>query len=203
MISPEVLPITKCSVDGTAEPPRKRVRTEYGHGTEARSVQMEIGDFDYLSSQAHAAIIHYFGTTLKLRELKGIVVSIRAFLESKHGIHLPQMSRNTKRSYPLMIKYIQDNLDAIVPVFPVIELLDERRNPVSLCDAHKYVAFWVNVVRFVKLHCFVMRILGKALPSCHNLSVIMENFANNRTYRTKVRFDIWYYEWKRCDRSKT
>lgn len=119
-----------------SQPPYKLKReSRYGYGAEARAVQMEIGDFDYLNSRGYAAIMYYFGTTLKLRELKGILMSAKTFVDKKYGKILPEISRNTKRSYPLMIKYIDDNFDRIVPVFPNMQILDGSQKQLSFADA--------------------------------------------------------------------
>jgi hypothetical protein len=45
------------------------------------------------------------------------------------------MSRNTKRSFPLLVKYIQTNYDIIIPVLPKMVLCDAHKQPIPLLDA--------------------------------------------------------------------
>ncbi|MDR2646343.1 MAG: hypothetical protein LBC04_04195 [Holosporaceae bacterium] len=108
----------------------------YGHGPEAAAVKEELGDFDCPKSRALKALQHHFGSNLRLKELKGILLSIICFL-SRKGVILPKPSRNTKRSFPLMIKYIDEHYGEIAPIFPDITLLNADRQPIPFLDAGK------------------------------------------------------------------
>jgi hypothetical protein len=95
-----------------------RHRTAYGHGSEAKSVQRDLEDVELGTSPAHQAMQTTFGKTVRVRELKGILNVARAWWQVKDGTYLPQPSRNQKRSFPLLAKYIDDHYDKIVPLLP-------------------------------------------------------------------------------------
>lgn len=118
---------------------KSRERLAYGFGAEAHSVHNEIGSFDYTRSPAYMAILHFFGPTIKLRELKAIISALQLYLKNKSNIVLPPMSRNTKRSYPLLVKYIQDNFAILVPMFPNLTFLDENMQPVPLSGLRRCI----------------------------------------------------------------
>jgi hypothetical protein len=109
------------------ELPRKGI--PYGYGSEAKSVRRDLEEFELGTSPAYHAVKVAFGTNVRLRELKGIMSVVRAWWQSKDGTYLPQLSRNQKRSFPLLIKYIDHHYDKIVPLFQHAILLDEQRVP--------------------------------------------------------------------------
>ena len=109
-----------------------KTRSEYGHGYEANAVRHELCGFRYRESPAYAAVLEYFGPDIRLRELKGMIYTAKKHILTKLGVGLPALSRNAKRSFPLLIKYIQDNYDILVPLFPKVWLYDEGRMPVTL-----------------------------------------------------------------------
>jgi hypothetical protein len=98
-------------------------------------VREELGDFRYEMSAANASIVRFFGRTLRLNELKGIFGAISYWLRQREGIQLPKPSRNAKRNYSLLVKYIERHYDVIVPMFSKVELCDAERNPIPLLDA--------------------------------------------------------------------
>jgi hypothetical protein len=106
----------------------------YGGGSEARAVKEELGDFDPETSAALRVVREYFGSTIRLKELNGIVLSAKYYMKRRHNVELPNLSRNTKRSFALLIKYIETNYAQIVPVFPRLTLLDENKHPLPLID---------------------------------------------------------------------
>ncbi|MDR1032003.1 MAG: hypothetical protein LBL30_02675 [Holosporales bacterium] len=111
----------------------------YGQGIEAEGVRRELGDFDYQSSRAQQAIIKHFGSTVRLKELKAIVESIRYYLGKKYGIALPKPSRNAKRNMPLLVKYIDEHYDHVVTIFSHISLCDKDKRRIPLLDARQYL----------------------------------------------------------------
>jgi hypothetical protein len=104
-------------------------RARYGDGSEAMAVRRELGNFDPDNSRASAAIRDSFGQ-LKIRELKAVVRVVQDVLARRHGISLPPLTRNTKRSHQLLVKYVDEHYDRIVPVFQMITLLNEDRLPI-------------------------------------------------------------------------
>jgi hypothetical protein len=115
---------------------RRGSHSAYGEGNEAKSVRDEIGDFDHEASQAYHAVHKCFGSTIRLKELRGIILTAVLYVKRRNGIELPKFSRNTNRSLPLMIKYIQCHAAELLPVFPMMTLMDEGRRPMPLIDRH-------------------------------------------------------------------
>ncbi len=98
---------------------------------EAQNVKNRLGSFDFRKSVAHKRLQQNFGRDLSMKELIDIINALSAYLNTK-GIVLPKLDRFEKRSYPLLIKYIEDNSNVIFPHLPNIKLCDENYNPLSL-----------------------------------------------------------------------
>lgn len=114
--------------------PANAPKRRYGEGMEACAMKRELGTFDFESCPAWSAITYYFGRTLRLRELKGIVLSIIHHV-SESGTTLPRLSRNSKRSLGLLVKYINDHYSIFVPLLRSVTLCDEDWHPISFRDA--------------------------------------------------------------------
>jgi hypothetical protein len=95
---------------------------------------VELGDYDYKHARGWSAVMQAFGSTIRLRELKGIVYGVLSFLETRRGIRLPKMTRNTKRNMGLLIKYIDSHYDHIVPVFRETSLYDIDKRPIRFAQ---------------------------------------------------------------------
>lgn len=109
----------------TNEQEQKRNRKEiYGKGNEAKVIRDEIGDFNINESIAYKTIIKYFGRSVRLSEVLGILNSIQIYLQIKTKTTLPLISRNEKRSFQLLMKYIERNSELIFPFFQYISLCD-------------------------------------------------------------------------------
>lgn len=106
-------------------------KRRYGDGKEANMIRDELGDFDLISSEAMKLIKDNFGESLRINELKGIINAIREHL-SKKGITLPKLSRNANRSFQLCVKYVQDNLEFMKDVIPLITLYDQEGEPIPV-----------------------------------------------------------------------
>jgi hypothetical protein len=109
--------------------------TRYGEGHEASAVKRELNGFNFELCPAWTAITYYFGRGIRLRELKGIVSSITYHLSHQSGMKLPPLSRNTKRSLGLLVKYINNHYTIFVPVFRFVKLCDENKQPIPFLDA--------------------------------------------------------------------
>lgn len=127
---------TLCSINNlnnnNSEPPKKSKKDIYGKGPEANNIKEKLGDFDVYHSRAYETVINNFGRSVRLNELLGIINSIRqyAFLKNHQGI--PALNRDEKRSFSLLIKYIETNYDLIVPYFPFVKLCDSNGKPIEL-----------------------------------------------------------------------
>jgi hypothetical protein len=107
----------------------------YGNGLEAEGVRRELGSFDWESSPAHVAVLRYYGRTVRMAELRAIVLTATFWIQKSRGIQLTKLSRNAKRSLPLLIKYIQAHYDQIVPTFSRISLCTSDKVDLPLLDA--------------------------------------------------------------------
>ena len=87
----------------------------YGQGSEALTIKKELGDFNVNESLAYKMITRKFGQSIRLNELIGILNSIIIYNRIKNNIILPQISRNEKRSFPLLIKYVEQHNNFILP----------------------------------------------------------------------------------------
>lgn len=111
---------------------KKNRKETYGKGIEAKVIREELGDFNVYKSPVYQAIIHKYGRSIRFSELLGIVNTIQIYLKYKHNIVLPQISRNEKRSFPLLIKYIDRNSEIIMPWIDRMTLCDSNLQKISL-----------------------------------------------------------------------
>lgn len=112
--------------------PKKDRKEIYGKGNEAQTIKNEIGDFDAYKSSTYIQIIGLFGKSVRFTELLGIINSLQIYLSLKKNIHLPQTTRNEKRSFPLLIKYIERNSDFILPYLKYFSLCDSSFHKIPL-----------------------------------------------------------------------
>lgn len=101
----------------------------YGLGKEAAATRAELKDFDYRDSMAMALVLRVFGYKLRFNELKGVVMALGDFLARK-GVMLPALTRNAKRSLPLLLKYINDNIAIFTRWLPAVTLVDADKIPI-------------------------------------------------------------------------
>jgi hypothetical protein len=117
-----------------SEPEHARQSTD-GRGREARVVREELNGFEHKRCPAWRAITDRFGGGIRLRELRGIVFAIQFHIEKKTGRVLPPPSRTTKRSLPLLVKYINEHSGDVLPYFPLVTLCDAAHEPIPFLDA--------------------------------------------------------------------
>jgi hypothetical protein len=93
------------------------------HKMEVRKDRQHIAQilktFNYQTSDAWTILTHHFSSGIRHRELRSI-----AFILSKI-FNIPPITRDAHRSYPVLIKWFQENWTAIEPVLPLISLRDE------------------------------------------------------------------------------
>jgi hypothetical protein len=116
-------------------PDRNQRSKGYGLGYEAYAVREELGGFDFESCPAWRSITDYFGTNIRLRELKGIIYALTRYIKNQSGLAIPGPSRNAKRNLPLLVKYINDHYSVFVPLFPSVTLCDNNKMPIPFLDA--------------------------------------------------------------------
>lgn len=111
----------------------KRNRKEiYGKGNEAKLIKEKLGNFDFHHSQSYQKFIQNFGRSVRLTEILAIVSAIDSILQIKRNYVLPKITRNEKRSIPLLFKYIENNKDAILPYLDRISLCDSSFHKIAL-----------------------------------------------------------------------
>lgn len=123
--------LQKSSSSSNSKNKKMDSKKKYGEGKEAAMIRDEMGDFDPMSSKAMQTIKAYYGNSLRLSEIKGIINAIRDYLYQK-GIFLPKLSRNANRNYQLCIKYIEDHFDIMSEIIPFVNLYDNQGNNIPL-----------------------------------------------------------------------
>jgi hypothetical protein len=111
----------------------------FGSSWVEQTIPAELGDFDYSTSVAYNQIRTLFGSTIRLCELKYVVYFVSQFLERDAGVKLPRLSKNAKRSFPLLVKYIQTNFGLMLPVLAKIQILDENCREIRLLDSRRWL----------------------------------------------------------------
>lgn len=113
-------------------PYKINLKKRYGTGIEANLIKKDLGGFDVYHSRAFNAVRNTFGRSVRLNELLGIINSIDVYMQRKGLSGLPRLTRNEKRSFALLIKYIENNYELIVPYFQYITLCDQAGIPIPL-----------------------------------------------------------------------
>ena len=111
---------------------KKSKKEIYGKGYEANAIKEEIGNFNLFESDAYKRVISLFGKSVRFNELLGIINSIDTYLIIKKRISLPKITRNEKRSFPLLIKYIERNNELIYPYLQYISLCNSSFQKIPL-----------------------------------------------------------------------
>ena len=111
---------------------KKNKKEIYGQGNEAKMIREELGNFDVYESEAYKRIIKQFGRSIRFSELLGIINTIKIYLENKTNKVLPPIKRNEKRSFLLLIKYIQQNNELIFPYLQYISLCNSSFQKIPL-----------------------------------------------------------------------
>jgi hypothetical protein len=88
-------------------------------GKEGRHIAVLLRGFDFQRSPAWKAITNNFSSGIRHRELCSVAILIAA----KFGV--PRVPRDAHRSYPVLIKWFEDNWEAVEPVLPFVCLRDE------------------------------------------------------------------------------
>ena len=109
--------------DAQADGDWRKQRTPYGHGIEAKRISSQIGTFNYQKSRAYELVTRYFGQALRAFELRGLINAITMHCQQQ-GRPLEPLSRSYRRSYVLMLKYIEENFDVFKTILPNVQLRD-------------------------------------------------------------------------------
>jgi hypothetical protein len=92
---------------------------------EGQHIAQVLQNFNYETSDAWAFLTHHFSSGVRHRELNSI-----ALITSK-TFNIPRVTRDAQRSYPMLIKWFQDNWGAIEPILPLVSLRDENDRPID------------------------------------------------------------------------
>lgn len=93
-----------------------------GAGPSSKLYAKENSNFD---PHIWSILCSKFGTGFTLHEL----LSVATVLQST--LNLPQITRNQKRSLPLLVNYFSENSAYIIPVLPYVSLYDENLFEIS------------------------------------------------------------------------
>lgn len=111
---------------------KKDKKSIYGKGSESIAIKKELGDFDPFKSKSYAYIYKTYGRSIRFNELLGIINSLQLFFKYKKMKILPLLTRNEKRSFPLLIKYVEKNSELIIPYLQYISLCDSSFQKIPL-----------------------------------------------------------------------
>ena len=113
---------------------RKKIRKNcltvpYGSGMDAKRFKERLFDFDIAKSQAAKFIFERFGKT-RIEELVAMInLAIDVLMDSELSIRA--LTRDEKRNWPLLVKYVEDHFAVLRPILKKIELTDENGKPVN------------------------------------------------------------------------
>lgn len=111
---------------------KKSKKEKYGNGYEAKVIKEKLGDFNLFKSDAYQKITKQFDRSIRFSELLGIINSIEIYLKVKFNICIPKITRNEKRSFPLLIKYVENNSEYIYPYLQYISLCNSSFQKIPL-----------------------------------------------------------------------
>jgi hypothetical protein len=94
-------------------------------GKEKTHIGEILRTFDFESCDAWEAITHKFSTGIRHRELCSIALVIVRYF----GVR--KISRDARRSFPVLIKWFQDNWSEIEPLLSIMNLLDENEEVID------------------------------------------------------------------------
>lgn len=116
--------------DATPTPPKRRHKRKYGTGVEAKAIEEELGDFDVNNSRAYKEVVKNYGSSVRMNELLGIINSLDTYFQIKGMQTLPKLTRNEKRSFQLLIKYVDRNFEIIQPLLGHVHLCNSKFEPI-------------------------------------------------------------------------
>jgi hypothetical protein len=106
-------------------------------GIDTQRIAALLSTFDFKHCEARRELIHQFSTGISHKEL----CSVAAVL-SEH-FQIQKVSRDACRSYPMLIKWFQDNWAEIKPLLPLVTIL----------DSHDHVINHEREMEYRKHHC--------------------------------------------------
>lgn len=103
-------------------------------GKEASYIKKVLSDFDYKSSPTWKKIQHLFSTGIRHTELLSVAEVL------VHLTGAPNVSRSCHRSFPVLIKWFDDNWEILEPFIYRISLLDENKNKIDFSrEMHDHI----------------------------------------------------------------
>jgi hypothetical protein len=97
-------------------------------GKDGRHIEAILRTFKFEKSVAWDALTHHFSAGIRHRELCSIALVL------SHCFGFPTISRDARRSYPVLIKWFHDHWPSIEPVMPLVALRDEED---GIIDHHR------------------------------------------------------------------
>jgi hypothetical protein len=87
-------------------------------GRQGRQIAAILNSFDFTTCNAWKCLTNCFGTGVRHKELCSIAQVITYYFP------ITKISRDAHRSFPVLIKWFQDNWQQIEPILPLITLMD-------------------------------------------------------------------------------
>lgn len=94
-------------------------------GKEARIIAKTLKDFNFKKCKAWFSLSSQFSSGIRFPELLSIAYVLQRIVE------LPDITRSEKRSFPCLVKWFDDNWEAIKDPIKQITLLDENTIPIN------------------------------------------------------------------------
>jgi hypothetical protein len=97
-----------------------RARLPKHHGPEAQLIACELGTYNYETSPFWHVLRNQFSSGVRQRELSSVATVLCSLIET-----FPLPTRSEKRSFPLLIRWFEQNWTEIAPFLPLINLCTE------------------------------------------------------------------------------
>jgi hypothetical protein len=117
----------EAGANGDGKKPRK---CRYRKGTEAQAIKEEIGNFQFETSRGYFLITRLFTDKILVSELRNLLEAARIVLRRRRQIDLPPLSRNAKRSKPLLVKYVDTYVNELTPMLSEMVLENSDHEPI-------------------------------------------------------------------------
>jgi hypothetical protein len=94
-------------------------------GKDSHHIAVILKTFNFETSDAWRALTQQFSTGVRHKELCSVALIL------SHCFGIQSIPRDARRSYPVLIKWFQDNWNEIRPVLPLIALRDDDNRVIN------------------------------------------------------------------------
>lgn len=104
--------------------------------SEAQIIAEKLGGYDYKSSDVWKKLMVRFSSGIRHHELFSVAIIIQQIIKST------SLSRNEKRSFPLLIRWFERNWNSIESVLSSIRLLDVNFHSIDAASEKQTKQFY-------------------------------------------------------------